>query len=511
MQAVSPEKQPSLLARVDDSRKIANGRLELESKSAFGQYMTKATVASFMAALFPPSSSRKIKLLDPGAGVGTLTSAFFEHQYNSKNGGHFEVDAYEIDPVMRSYLAENLAFCQSSAKINDGTMTWRIISEDFISKVSRKVSSLDSLFPEKMDKYTHCIMNPPYRKISSASHHRACLRAVGIETVNLYSAFVALSLLSLEENGYLVAIIPRSFCNGLYYRPFRRFIFEHAAIKRLHLFASRDKAFDDDEVLQENIIVSLEKGGRQEDVTVSTSTDDTFSDISIVNHPFRQIVKTNDKEFFIHIPTSSARAFLEKGKTFNYTLSQIGIQVSTGPVVDFRQKDQLRKMPEEATVPLLYPCHFKDQSISWPIADGKKANAILANHSTDKWLYPNGFYTVVRRFSSKEEKRRIRANVIDPAVFGKVEKIGIENHLNVFHRNKGPLTEFLAKGLAVFLNSTLVDTKFRQFSGNTQVNVTDLKTMRYPSIETLVELGKWADKLTEVTQTMIDEKLASAC
>ena len=38
------------------------------------------------------------------------------------------------------------------------------------------------------------IANPPYRKISSESAERRALRCVGIETSNLYTGFVALTL-----------------------------------------------------------------------------------------------------------------------------------------------------------------------------------------------------------------------------------------------------------------------------------------------------------------------------
>jgi adenine-specific DNA-methyltransferase len=202
-------KEPlSLLSRADASRRIANGKLKVETKSAFGQYMTPATVASFMASLFPVPSNQNIRLLDPGAGVGSLTSAFVEHLCKGKTGYHIDVDAYEIDPVMRSYLEKNLNLCEATAAENGGSVTWRVCAEDFISEASRKVSSLNSLWPEKVDRYTHCIMNPPYKKISSASRHRACLRTAGIETVNLYSAFVALSLVLLEEGDIWLQSFP---------------------------------------------------------------------------------------------------------------------------------------------------------------------------------------------------------------------------------------------------------------------------------------------------------------
>ena len=47
-------------------------------------------------------------------------------------------------------------------------------------------------------RYTHAILNPPYKKLNSDSVHRALIRKVGIETVNLYTAFVALSALLMR-------------------------------------------------------------------------------------------------------------------------------------------------------------------------------------------------------------------------------------------------------------------------------------------------------------------------
>jgi adenine-specific DNA-methyltransferase len=167
-------------------------------------------------------------------------------------------------------------------------------------------------------------------------------------------------------------------------------------------------------------------------------------------------------------------------------------------------------MPDEGAVPLLYPIHFNGQNIHWPIPDGKKPNAIINNEKTFRWLYANGYYTVVRRFSSKEEKRRIVARVIDPDAFPGFEWIGIENHLNVFHWGKQPINQLLARGLAIFLNSTVVDNHFRRFSGHTQVNAADLRFMKYPSRESLIELGRWAKHQEKITQEAIDEHVEKA-
>jgi adenine-specific DNA-methyltransferase len=89
----------------------------------------------------------------------------------------------------------------------------------------------------------------------------------------------------------------------------------------------------------------------------------------------------------------------------------------------------------------------------------------------------------------------------------KRRRLGFENHINLFHENKHGLPEALARGLAVFLNTTAVDEHFRRFNGHTQVNATDLKLMKYPSREALIKLGQWARQHSEITQEMIDEQL----
>lgn len=469
-------------------------------KAQFGQFLTPKGIAAFMASLFS-SVGGCCRLLDAGAGIGSLSAAFLERWH--AGGFQFQrvqLDAFEIDASLHTELSKTFSNYRSDA------FSASIHGDDFIHAAVDALSG--GFFSRTLAGYSHAILNPPYKKITNTSAHRLALRSIGIEVVNLYSAFVALSVALVVQGGQIVAIIPRSFCNGPYYRPFRDFILGKAAIRHLHLFDSRSKAFKDDDVLQENIIILLERGGRQGAVTVSTSTDGTFTDYTEHKHPFCQIVLPDDPEHCIHVPTSSKPNTIALFPTIRCTLSEVGVSVSTGPVVDFRVKEHLRDMPGPSTVPMLYPSHFAGQSIRWPIEGMKKPNAIERNSHTEKWLYPLGFYCLVRRFSAKEESRRIVASVVEPATFGQMPMIGLENHVNVFHENKHGLPEPLARGLALFLNTTAVDQQFRRFSGHTQVNATDLKLMKYPSRNALIRLGLWAmEQEGTPTQEQIDATL----
>lgn len=468
-------------AHVDRLRHEANARLDPRTKAELGQFMTPSRIAEFMASLFS-SSTRPAVLLDAGAGIGSLTLAAARQLHPAR------IEAWEVDPLLRGYLKRNLAQSAAASTVH---------AEDFIEQAVNRLQFRAS------PGFTHAILNPPYKKIGTDSRHRRLLRQAGIETVNLYTAFVALTILLLAPGGELVAIVPRSFCNGPYYRPFRELLLRECAIDRLHVFESRRSAFRDDDVLQENLILKLTRGGTQGDVQVSFSPDASFDGMQAKTLSFAAIVAPGDAERFIHVPTEEVAGH---ERLFTHSLSELGLEVCTGPVVDFRLKEWFAPQPGRGTVPLIYPHHYNGAGLTWP-REHKKPNALRRSPEVDKWLLPNGCYVLVKRFSAKEERRRIVAYLHDPRALD-AEQLGFENHWNVFHAGKHGLDNALASGLTVFLNSSAVDRRFRRFSGHTQVNATDLRNMRYPSHAVLLRLGR--AYRPGLTQDAIDTLLADS-
>lgn len=454
------------------------------NKAQLGQYLTPSSIANFMASLFSPKE-QYIKLLDAGAGIGSLTIA----AVNNVAATVGEIDLWELDSNMIKYLESNLKFPQFKVSINN---------TDFIK------DAVNIILKETLPKYTHVILNPPYKKINSNSSYRKNLSLIGIETVNLYPAFVSLSILLTESMGQIVAIIPRSFCNGPYYRSFRKFILSSCSIEQIHLFGSRNQAFKDDSVLQENIIIKLIKGKVQGDVKISHSENHNFLDLTSEVIPFNQVIKNNDPECFIHIPKTNKVVI---SKLFNKSLAELKLSVSTGPVVDFRVKENWAFTPNQDTVPLIYPHNFVNKQLVYPKFH-KKPNSLVVDDNIKKWLYPNGNYVLVKRFSSKEEKKRVVAYLYESSKFNSSSYVGFENHFNLIHFNKSGLETTLAKGLICFLNSSIVDEYFRVFSGHTQVNATDLKNIKYPTLEVLHFLGKAYN--VDMSQVQIDQLIKEA-
>ncbi len=482
----------SILAQTDLLRIKANSILNPKIKSALGQFYTPEPICLYMASLFNEISG-KVKLLDPGCGPGSLTAAFTDEALKRGKVKSLDIDTWDIEETIKPFITETFELCEEAGTKNNIKVSNKFNLEDFILTNATNFG----LFKNNND-YTHVIMNPPYKKIATKSAHRKALRSIGVETVNLYSGFLAVAIQNLIAGGELVAIIPRSFCNGPYYQPFRELILKETAIQHIHIFDSRTKAFADDEVLQENIIIHLVKGAKQGDVTVTSSPTADFTidedtqtitatDKTVRIVHFGSVVKPNDTHKFIHIAANDRdQGVIDRLAYFNASLEDLNLQVSTGPVVGFRMKSDLRKDLEKGSVPLIYPVHLNN-GVHWP-KDTKKPNAIAVSDKTKKWLWKHeGNFVIVRRFSSKEEKRRIVATVYDSSFPG--DLIGFDNKLNVFHFKKMGFEKDIALGLFIFLNSTLLDKYYRLFGGHTQVNATDLKVIHYPNIESLKRMG----------------------
>ncbi|MBN1584221.1 MAG: Eco57I restriction-modification methylase domain-containing protein, partial [Anaerolineae bacterium] len=495
-----------LVDRVDVYRVDASRELDPERRSRMGQFFTPPPVARLMASLFS-TSGEEIRLLDAGAGVGSLTAAFVQDACQRRvSPSRISALAYEVDPALAEYLGFTLAECQARCESQGITFISDIKTQDFIQASVEML--MGGLFPVERYSFNRAILNPPYKKIKSNSIHRRMLRKIGIETTNLYSAFLALAADLLEPDGELVAITPRSFCNGPYFKPFRKLFLSTMSLRRIHVFESREEAFSEDAVLQENIIFYAVKNRQRSKVVVSKSDGPDESSTTFNEVSYEQVVRPDDPNLIVHITTTAMDRFvLERLQVFTHSLDDLGITVSTGRVVDFRAREFLRADPDRDTVPLIYPVHFEQGFVHWPKDGSKKPNALLLAPRTKSLVLPFGNYVLTRRFSSKEERRRVVAAIYGPKQTPS-PYVDFENHLNVYHCNNAGLPVSLAKGLAVFLNSTLVDSYFRQFNGHTQVNATDLRMLRYPSRQVLEKLGT-AVRETFPLQGQIDALLES--
>lgn len=494
------------VATAENARQNLSPALDPIQRSNLGQFFTPPATAKLMASM-SAVIQRRIRLLDAGAGAGALTAAWVAEICSRPiRPDEIVLTAYELDIALLPTLKMTLIACERACTAAGISCKWEVRATDFIEAA---VDALDAgLFKAESLVFDVAILNPPYKKFQAKSRTRKLLQRLNIETSNLYAAFLALTVLLLDEQGELIAITPRSFCNGPYFRPFRQHLLQHVSLKRLHVFEARDHAFRDDDVLQENVILHALKSVQQQP-TVCISQSRTPDDRTVVQRdvPFESVIRRGDPEAFIHlVPDDGGHALAEAMRALPSTLEELGVCVSTGRVVDFRARQWLRAEPTSETVPLIYPTHFDSGIIRWPKLGNKKPNAIVHNLDSKELLVPAGVYVLVKRFSAKEERRRVVAAIFDDRLV-QCKVVGFENHLNYFHAQGSPLERTLAWGLFAFLNSTPLDTYFRQFNGHTQVNATDLRSLRYPKRNELIDLGQRMQE-TLPTQGTVDVLIA---
>lgn len=476
------------LARVEQRRTRTSAILNPNARAEWGQFFTPRASANLVASMAPLPAEADWRLIDPGAGIGSLTAALVARWLIETDLPTMSVLAYEIDPYLVEPLEATLTEARILAAAVGRTLYTTVRSENFV------------LSPPAGGAGNILLMNPPYKKLNADSDERAALMCSEhpVRVTNMYAAFLVRAVRALAPGDGLVAITPRSFANGPYFKDLRSELLERASFRRIHVFEARNRVFSDADVLQENLIFSMQLDTSLTDVIVTASRD-AIDDVIAATRHHDQVVHPDDPQRFIRLPLDEdALSTAERMAAMPCVLSELGCNVSTGRVVDFRAKEQLRMAPGKDTVPLIYPQNLRAGAIEWPVIT-HKPQALCLNDVTTNLLLPNEHYAVVKRFSAKEEPRRVVAAVATPDAFGRTGGVAYENHLNVFHAANHGLEPDLAAGLTAYLNSRFVDDYIRQFSGHTQINATDLRELRYPTIAQLCTLGTAAGKLSDTT------------
>lgn len=506
-----PDRVEAVLESIDLARLRLSRELDPQRREVLGQFLTPAPVAGQLADMFSPATG-DIRVADPGAGIGSLGAAVVTRLLMQEIvPAAITLTAWEIDPAMAPGLRQTMDALGELCTQARVRFFPDIRQSDFLADGVGQASAGMFAVPEEFDAI---VLNPPYRKIHAKSAERDLCRKIGLETTNLYTAFLAVAADLVRPGGELVAIVPRSFTNGTYFTPFRQRFNAAMAFQRVHVYESRSRAFADDAVLQENVIFRAVKT-TQRPVTVAITSsagpqdhDPTYRDV-----PYDELIQPSDETQVIHIvPDATNQRIAKRIASLPCSLTDLKTTVSTGRVVDFRATEFLRADASTGTVPLIYPGHLRHGRVVWPMSSAKKPNALLNAPEAADLMVSEGLYVLTKRFSSKEERRRIVAALYDPDDVAS-GPVGFENHLNYYHAGGSGLDRALALGLRAFLNSTLVDLYFRQFSGHTQVNAGDLRSLRYPSEEQLRHIGeKIGDRELEQLELdrLIDQELFMA-
>ena len=476
-------------------------RMPKSLRKKYGQFFTSLETAVFMASLFSIPRQDTIAVLDPGAGSGILSAALIERLQNEPGIRKIEITCYENDPNILELLQANLDWvCRYSNK----SISYRIITDNYIlSQISDYNYMLDANPSPK--KYDLVIGNPPYMKVAKDSPEAVAMPDVCYGAPNLYFLFASMSLFNLRDAGEMVYIIPRSWTSGAYFKRFRKKFLSIGALEHIHLFLSRDKIFEKESVLQETIIIKVKKtADKPSTITISTTQcNRDFANRTVFEAPYPTVI--NGDECYVYLVTNEEEVdTLKKLNSLKETLPSIGLKMKTGLTVDFRNREALRDSAEENAVPLFYSQHIQDGKVVFPV--GKEHEYIVTEQSGLRQQNTN--YLFVKRFTAKEERRRLQCGVYLARKHPEYTEISTQNKIN-FICGLQELSECVVYGLYVLFNSTLYDCYYRILNGSTQVNSTEINTMPVPSMSIIEAMGKELIRVRDMSVESCDNILRS--
>lgn len=466
--------QYNILAEVVQNTNDFIANVPKSKRKKFGQFFTTASTARFMVNLFKIDFSKNhLELLDAGAGTGILSAALLDYIFKNGFKGTVQLTCYETDDEVFPILEKNLTLAKEAYGIE-----FSLLKENYITS---QYFGVNSLISDDSDKFDYIIGNPPYLKISKDAPEAKTMPDVCHGAPNLYFLFWAMGIYNLKSEQELIYIIPRSWTSGAYFKKFRSYLFSQGVITNVHLFESRNKVFDEESVLQETIIVKVKKTTiKPEKISITTSSTSDFSDLKQFQAPYDTVIPKNQ---FVYLVTDKAEAeVLERVNRLPNTLPDIKMKMQTGLIVDFRTQEMLRDTMEDGAFPLLYSQHIRDGRVTWPL--GKEGEVIKTDRIS--FLQENSDFLLVKRFTAKEEKRRLQCGIYLKQRYKQFAYISTQNKVN-FVKCDSPCITY---GLYVLLNSTLYDTYYRILNGSTQVNSTEVNMMPIPEREVIEAMGR---------------------
>lgn len=459
-------------------RAFISGITRSEQKAA-GQFMTPPKLAKFMAQrLVKNFHQERVRLLEPSAGGGVLVAATVEALLEkSTPPASIEALLYEQDqrliPVLEA-LCRRIAKACAAAGVR---FMYVIRGEDFLlSELASRDEPVEGLLT---------IANPPFFKINKTKDERAHRHSYAVYgQPNAYGLFMAATARLTPANGRWCFIVPRSWMNGQYFKAVRQTMFQHLVLDSLHAFESRTDSFEEDAVLQETVVTWATGGTHQDNETkllFTRSQGMSDMDQAFARTVLSQAVVSADGQATVTLPSEDSCPLA----AWTATLSTYGLKVSTGPVIAFRCKEFISTAQSPDSVPLLWMQHVGQQVVSWPVF--KKAEHVRATDANRWALVENTPMVLMRRFSPKEDARRVTSAPYLGTLPGAV--IGLENHLNYIHRPGGKMSTAEVRGLSALLASNVVDRYLRAIAGSTQINARELRCLPLPPLSIIEAIG----------------------
>lgn len=464
-----------------------------EDRSRFGAYYTPPPLAGRLVDMAAQAGIdwRTCKTCDPACG-----------------GGAFLV------PVARKIVEENehLAPKMLVRTLSERLRGWEIdpfaawLAQVFLElsvvdvcrrageRLPTLVEVSDSLVREDIQPYFDLVIgNPPYGRLSLDPDVRDRYRRSLYGHANLYGLFTDLAVQLTRPGGVIAYVTPTSFLAGEYFKSLRAVLANEAKPVNIDFVSVRKGIFED--VLQETLLATYKRGSRTSRVTVNFISPQEHGSIAITPAGQFRIPPQASGPWLIP-RTSSEGKLVATLQCFDHRLKDYGYEVSTGPLVWNRHKEQLRTKVSAEVLPLIWAeCITADGQFTFR-ALRKNHKPYFAPFDGDDWLISREACILMQRTTAKEQSRRLITAELPQIFINKYGGVVVENHVNMIKpiMNK-PLVP--SNVLTTLLNSSIVDRAFRCISGSVAVSAYELEALPLPPPDRVQSLAAFVSDITD--------------
>lgn len=453
-----------ILNNIDNLSQYHATKTSAQEKRSLGQIFTPLPMARQLISLIKDFSVKKQNYADPGSGTGILSAVLLSRHAIESSCPPNSLTAFEADSRLHKDWKQNFSDISYELGMSgDGC----ILSSDFYQEADSILRTGCTASGKKVSKL---ITNPPYKKLAANAPISLLLKEYDIYAPNHYAAFIALSVRWLDDNGDLLAIIPRSFFNGAYFKRFRNWLTSIMSIEHIVAYESRSNFGKN--VLQENVCLYLKKNKQRPMIRISFCEHAQAIATHDIILPSDQVLGELWK---LPAKPEQVRALKENSKRL-HTLESLELTVNTG-AIEVHRKQCKKSLTEHVFYSRDFDANGK---IIW--AETKKPRHFAYGRGVFNLpVSGEGFVAIKRITANDGDKNRIIPTWVSRDSTG-LDKISFDNHIQVFSVNGKPMPVRAGQKLLRFLQTKEANLCMSAISGTTQVNISDLHALNYPYI-----------------------------
>lgn len=449
-------------------------------RSELGAYYTPPPIADRLVTMATKAGVdwATCKTLDPACGGGAFLSAVARPLLAATAGKSPTKRLADIAERLRGFEIDPYAAWLSQVFLEIAVMP---VCQSAGRRLPVVVDVRDSLTAEepigRREHYDLVIGNPPYGKVSLPPTQRERFRRSLYGHANLYGLFTDLAVRFARPGGIIAYVTPTSFLAGEYFKSLRKLLVESARPVNIDFVSVRKGIFDD--ALQETLLATYRKTGvylHQPTVHFIAPTD---QDTLTVEYGGEFHLPQDGGPWQVPRSLEQSR-LIARTRTMPHRLKDYGYEISTGPLVWNRHKDQRAAKPGKSALPLIWAESITSDGRFHFRADKKNHAPYFKPKDGDDWLITRKPCVLLQRTTAKEQSRRLIAAELPESFIEQHGAVVIENHVNMIR----PCVETPAVPAAVMaglLNTAIVDAAFRCISGSVAVSAYELENLPLPS------------------------------